>query len=1529
MDTVKSNQPMPDENKCPQCGTPLGSGAVAGLCPACLLKAGAAADTITDAKQPPFNPPGIAELAPLFPQLEILELIGKGGMGAVYKARQRQLDRVVALKILPPGIGDDPAFAERFAREAKALAKLNHPGIVTLYEFGNVGQASRLSGEHASASGSVAAPLQTGVTPALLYYFLMEFVDGVNLRQLLHAGRISPREALAIVPQICDALQFAHDQGIVHRDIKPENILLDRRGRVKVADFGLAKIVGNERSAEHCSARGAAGIPQVEQCSALLTDAGKTMGTPNYMAPEQKEQPDNVDNRADIYALGVVFYQMLTGELPGKQLQPPSSKVQIDVRLDEIVLRALEKKPELRYQQVSEVKTMVETIVATPPGSNRRDEAQTDKSEIGNRKSEMSPRFSRTAIAGAVIAALPLVIGLLGPAMIGPNLFSGRAQTTVVVSSWLLVTVFVACTTILGWIAVSQIRHSAGKVYGMWLAVFDGLLFPLLALDGAAFGFVTLFREKAVALGLPLMLVVDWLIIRRVWRAVNTGGAGVQPAEPSRKNSTGGLIVIGCVLLVLGAVIAVLSVHQSSNNKLHAASLTSADFHNRVFEADATLVDKLIPAAQRQSVAAPADSNSQSGQNSGGQSIGNFSVSTHGTKLTDAQMAEISPETLAALLRGIANKPGLLVDLTCAVSSSWWKPGLPETWGYSRASDKLLGNGSGTGFLGFRHRDGQDEIRIENTINHGIDLTGRGTVDLNAKLFYEGKIPQTGALAFLVPFIRKDDSTHYLIVVYEVGEAATTVTTNYPGDWIWEPNSETLARVPPIFLLRPSTMPTNWGPFDIFGRDRFLARGKTVKELIAVVWSQKDSRLKIVFDTNLPDDKYDFIVTAQPKWWNKLQTEIDQRFHLVEQIENRDGTDVVVVKSDDLAETAPAAAQNLSFGPVMGRTLPFHTNGVTDAFGLETGQEVKLPHSGPLPNSLVFLDDDDGNAIYISGQLGVSVMAVKNQSWETGSTAKCAEMLAAKTDLLSMALVKKSDLPAIFLFSTRRGTAGVLKIANSTDGGDGLDLNYKFITENSTNAVLFPPQDYSQTVPPTGFKPIPPEAVRLYQQSRELTSAQLSFLTHAETKAALLESAKKHMESFDISRKLTPLLKGTAVEAAQWQLMNAFQKWQQLDPNKDKEKWNQTEKELHIAQFTEERLMAEAGAAEIIQPGAGKLKFGPWKEAVVSHPSLGGNCCVSFDTGIVLTPPTEILTEMTVTNRPGNDFFEAMPESFFWAKYRAESKATNALARWIEDSNVDAVALGTYGLVVFCPVHASMKIDETGAGADWESQISPAWLLWAIHFTEEMNAVPKSANTYEVLTLPTGTSASTNDLCYFRTRSGTLGILQITGFTDNPRGVKLRYKLVQSPAKMPPVPPSYQQGQPVPLPSGYERGLEVPLPPAYKPVQNAGTAKTNLAATPDLLADLKARLDAARGILAFTSRDAALAVVARDAARAGIFQIARDALGQMTAFPARDQATLESARELLKAGHRAEAIEIAKTITSFTQRDAALKELAQ
>jgi hypothetical protein len=270
---------------------------------------------------PAFVPPRPEDLAPLFPQLEILELLGHGGMGVVYKARQVRLDRLVALKILPPELGRDPAFAERFAREARALAKLTHPRIVGVHDFGESGG---------------------------LFYLLMEFVDGVNLRGLLRRGRLTPEEALRIVPQVCEALQYAHEEGVVHRDIKPENILLDRRGNVKIADFGLAKLLG-----------------MITPDSAL-TGSRQVIGTLRYMAPEQMERPLAVDHRADIYSLGVVFYEMLTGELPMGRFDPPSKKVAVDVRLDEVVLRALEKEPERRYQHVSEVKTEVESISSPP-----------------------------------------------------------------------------------------------------------------------------------------------------------------------------------------------------------------------------------------------------------------------------------------------------------------------------------------------------------------------------------------------------------------------------------------------------------------------------------------------------------------------------------------------------------------------------------------------------------------------------------------------------------------------------------------------------------------------------------------------------------------------------------------------------------------------------------------------------------------------------------------------------------------------------------------------------------------------------------------------------------------------------------------------------------------------------------------------------------------------------------------------------------------------------------------------------------
>ena len=267
----------------------------------------------------PHPPLSLEDLAPHFPQLEILECLGRGGMGVVYRARQKSLNRLVALKLLAPERVEVAEFAERFKKEAEALAGLSHPNIVTVYDFGET-------------SG--------------LFYLLMEFVDGVNLRQAMQAGRFTPEQALAIVPPICDALQYAHEHGIVHRDIKPENLLLDKTGQMKIADFGIARMLGRDTA------------------NADLADS-QPAGTPRYMAPEQLANPRAVDHRVDIYSLGVVIYEMLTGELPTSKLEPPSQKVHVDVRLDGIVLRALQQRPELRFHTALDLKTHLELVSAS------------------------------------------------------------------------------------------------------------------------------------------------------------------------------------------------------------------------------------------------------------------------------------------------------------------------------------------------------------------------------------------------------------------------------------------------------------------------------------------------------------------------------------------------------------------------------------------------------------------------------------------------------------------------------------------------------------------------------------------------------------------------------------------------------------------------------------------------------------------------------------------------------------------------------------------------------------------------------------------------------------------------------------------------------------------------------------------------------------------------------------------------------------------------------------------------------------
>jgi len=358
--------------RCPECGTQLPANAPEGLCPKCVLggalqRADAPFTSPTQPLPSPasggFVPPTPQELALLFPQFEILELLGRGGMGAVYKARQPSLDRLVAIKILPAEIVGDPSFADRFQREARAMAKLSHPHIIAVHEIGVSG----------------------GLT-----YVVMEYIEGVNLREAIRGKRLEPHEALAIIPQICEALQYAHDEGVVHRDIKPENILLDKRGRVKIADFGLAKIIAADPH-DH-----------------TLTGTHQVIGTMRYMAPEQLQGSRHVDHRADIYSLGVVFYELLTGEIPMGRFPPPSKRAAVDVRLDDVVLRALEREPEERYQHASEVKTDVEAISHSEP--RRRQVASDRPASSVTLNSRIMPRDGIDWML--MLISTPLIVGL-------------------------------------------------------------------------------------------------------------------------------------------------------------------------------------------------------------------------------------------------------------------------------------------------------------------------------------------------------------------------------------------------------------------------------------------------------------------------------------------------------------------------------------------------------------------------------------------------------------------------------------------------------------------------------------------------------------------------------------------------------------------------------------------------------------------------------------------------------------------------------------------------------------------------------------------------------------------------------------------------------------------------------------------------------------------------------------------------------------------------------------------------------------
>ncbi len=277
---------------------------------------------------PSWEPPLPEELQALLPQYEITGILGRGGMGAVYKGRQAKLDRDVAIKVLPETLtadGDEMNYAKRFEQEARAMAKLDHPAIISVYDFGE--------------------------TSAGQLYFVMEFIDGMDIRQYLQqqGGRLSQNDSIAIIAHVLDALAYAHSHGIVHRDIKPANILLNRDGRVKIADFGLAKRFDTDDSALG------------------LTMSNMAVGTPDFLAPESLETGRKVDQRADLYAVGVMLYQLLTGKLPRGGFDLPSEMFpELDPRLDDIFVKAFSADPDYRYPSASAVRADLDEVLSQP-----------------------------------------------------------------------------------------------------------------------------------------------------------------------------------------------------------------------------------------------------------------------------------------------------------------------------------------------------------------------------------------------------------------------------------------------------------------------------------------------------------------------------------------------------------------------------------------------------------------------------------------------------------------------------------------------------------------------------------------------------------------------------------------------------------------------------------------------------------------------------------------------------------------------------------------------------------------------------------------------------------------------------------------------------------------------------------------------------------------------------------------------------------------------------------------------------------